>query len=149
MLATAMSATPLLAGSEAPVAPRNSSAGGSSASAALARRRLRRAAVDVLSAARAERMHDPGRPNLTMAAAYMRYFLPKTADGQLLGRRPTFLGTDAFQTADGGDGESGEEGPIAETMVDHHGEAVAIVSLPSKRRKVEKCWDGYQFTPHT
>lgn len=45
---------------------------------------LRHWAVVALSRAKARRTTDVGRPSLASAAAYMRYFLPKTANGKLL-----------------------------------------------------------------
>ena len=51
---------------------------------AAARHRLQRAAVAVLSASKAARTFDHGPPSLSAARAYMRFFLPKTADGELL-----------------------------------------------------------------
>ena len=45
---------------------------------------LRRIAANILSQHHATNTIDPGRPNLSAAAEYMRHFLPKTADGKLL-----------------------------------------------------------------
>ena len=78
---TSMLGSPLLERGPSALA---SHARGMSASTARARASIRRCATHVLSELKAQRMADPGRPSIAMADEYMRFFLPKTADGKLL-----------------------------------------------------------------
>ena len=55
-----------------------------SAAASRARRALRRCAAAAIANSRAEKLADPGKPDLKVAVEYNHYFLPKNADGKLL-----------------------------------------------------------------